>query len=358
VGSSKLIFYGLLLSVPLGLYAQTPVVSTPTPQPTVDFFVLTNQQLMDEFNSTPKTTPEYNLSHDCHDEMILRGPTPEMVQFLLGVCQNGDRDHQLAAMDLLTTFHVKQATPLLVEWLGENGKSAAGVAGLVKMNDISTKPALIEFFRTTTDDQSKDPAMELLGRMNATEIIPELKTLLQNRLSYVAMSAACALGEMGDQSGRYMVIKSLTDNPYYVSADALRALAAFGNRGDLEFLEDLRAKHPGNHEQSDENIDIAECQIECKGLTPQGKLEKISKWLPYEQLPAVHTGQSLWAISQLGQMGTKRAKDLLEEIAVNNEAYAFREAAFKELFRFGIVLPRQGVGVKTTFTMPVKGTNE
>lgn len=354
---TKLILCGLLLA-PLGLSAQTPAVITPTPQPTVDVSVFTNQQLLDEFNSKPKTTPEYNLSHNCHDEMILRGPTPEMVQMLFGVCQNGDGEHQMAAMDLLTTFHVKQATPILVEWLGDPTKFGAGVAGLVKMNDLSTKPALIEFFRSTRDDQSKNQAMELLGRMKAVEIIPELKTLLQDRARGVAMSAACALGEMGDDSARYTVIKALTANHNYVDADALRALAVFGNKEDLELLDEIRAKHPGNHEGSEENIDIAFCQIQCKGLTQKGKLEKIAPWMPNEKLPAIHIVQSLWAIGQLSQMGTPQTVELLKQIAIHNEVAVFKMAAFEELMKFGIVLPHQGFGKTLVLTDPLNGASE
>lgn len=312
------------------------ILGSAWPQDNPDLSTWTDTQLLDKLRSVwddpdavPSPTPVVLVYEGTKikQEILMRGGDETLIPALLQMAQ-GDQDERAdLAVSILGELGESQVVPILTTQLTspDADRRRAAFNELERLRDPSSLPALLVYYRSNPEDP--DRVLALLGKLQATELIPECREMLQD--TYRQSAAALALAEMGDRSGRDVARNILSHDMHYLDLSALRALGEIGDGGDLGLIRDLEKRYPNEPQGS-----IVQCQIEIHNLSadqrPGHVARMLSTHLGEEQGPFVQ-----WALDWLGQEGSPASLKALQTIALGPVPLPFRIEAVQQLRHHG-----------------------
>jgi HEAT repeat protein len=305
---------------------------------------LSNAQLVGALKDLSAKGVDYVFYRPICDEILLRGPNPEIISLLVPMLQDPNQGVANNVAAVLTQFRCRQVTPFLVSILGNAQVDSTPpdsplLNQFESLGDPAAKAALTEFFRSGRGSQGMGRTMVVLARLGSRDLIPEFKQYLNDRLSYMQSYAIEALTILGDRNGHEKIRNFLKGNTHYVDGQCVETLALFGDTGDLPLLDEMQKRftYP---KHSDDPIDLAHWQIKDQHMTDTEKVKAFGALLEPVQA-SYRLSTALWVLGQLGAIGSPGAIELLKKTATGTGPYAVRLEAFEQLMRRGILLAHQ-----------------
>lgn len=290
-------------------------------------------------------------------ELLARGSSPEAVAKLLPLCTCPLGDPSMTAIQILLGYKAKELTPLFIKWCADHNLLATTLDYMDQLGDKDPdqKAALIELFRSSVNREDKGKILALLGKMNAIEMIPEIKTFIQQpggRSEYGDL----ALAEMGDRIGVENARKILEDNMTskygnYITLPALQALGAIGDKADLGLIDRLQKHFPHPMNGGQLWLDIERFEIQHHGQSPDEQIKALCDILTLP-LPKPNLRITLWAINRLAEFNDPKAQVKLIEIATSQEFPVYRQVCAAALLQQGVHLSHHFEGTNCVFEKP------
>lgn len=169
------------------------------------------------------------------------------------------------------------------------------------VQDPSLGPAVIDFMGRETDPFVLAEAVKICGAVGDERILPELQKFLKNRDSRVRSNAAEALEEIGGKAVIAHIVPLLDDEDNRVKGTVAKLLAKYGEVNVLHGLADMLHSV---------ELWMRESATYALGFVPFREAED----LLFEALVDVNPEVQTKAIQSIGQLRSRRGKDLLETI--------------------------------------------
>jgi HEAT repeat protein len=341
----------LMLLTPAGpLQAKKATKSqSTTPAPT-DVSAMTDAQLLACLNSDPQKVQQYQLRYKAKNEILLRGAKPELVSGLLRICEEGPSQQTRLAMETLVDLKSKDVVPVLAYYLlsGDQVLSSISLDYLDRIGDMRAYDAVNNFYHMAGKGGYHPQCMLDMARMKAEVFIPELKANLSD--FNIGNTAALALAEMGDKSGRDTALKFLKGSQHGLDITALRALGEIGDKSDLGLVDDTVKKFPQYQGGNADWGQAVHFQIETSGLPSAEQVAKLAALLS-PNLSVKHDTLLNWAIDWLDRDGSPQAMKELADIATGPVPFQFRLACVQILRNHSYKVSYQKAGMGYTFTV-------
>ena len=154
------------------------------------------------------------------------------VSALIDVVRDPSEDVRLAAVRALGQLNEPRGLQLLLDAMEEGGGCWTGssiVEVLVGMGP-HIAPEIVPRLESTTDINARLLYVQLCGLLQITAALGSLLLLLGDPDRETRISAARALGQIGDISAVESLIISLDDKSWEVGAEAARALGSLGDK--------------------------------------------------------------------------------------------------------------------------------
>jgi hypothetical protein len=323
-------------------------------QPAVDMSIFTVPQLVDALKAGCVGGNGYDFDRSVvAREIRLRGISDPMVLALVHLCMTGTPNEAFAAMCLLADMRAKEASPFLTTLaLGaDTSRTGWAMAKLALLHDPGNIPALTQIFHTATVGDFKSTAMEQLGKLQATSLIPEFQALLTDFNN--ASTAAFALAEMGSSQGRDTALQNLNNNKHYLDVEALKALGEIGDSRDLPYVEQLTAEFTNEPYQWTPWEEIAHFQIEAKSLPPAERVKKMDEFLSTD-FSASRKITVDWCLDWLDRENSAPATAELKKLLVAPIPFDYRLEIAQILRSRGMKVTYQKSGMDYAFSVGKK----
>ena len=152
---------------------------------------------------------------------------------------------KLAAAQALGQMQAEEAVPILLQELKDRDDWASPrLAELLVSFGPKARDALHEALNDEAHANARIWAAQILGRCGDASSVPLLLARLSDRSDRIRMSAAEALGRLGDKRAVAELVKCVMGDPVSpVRAEAARALGAIGDSSAVEHLVLLLGNH-------------------------------------------------------------------------------------------------------------------
>ena len=162
------------------------------------------------------------------------------VSALIEAVRDPSEDVRLAAVRALGQLNEPRGLQLLLDAMEQEGRwtGSSIVEVLVGMGS-HIAPEIVPRLESTTNINARLLYVQLCGLLRITEALGSLLLLLGDPDRETRISAARALGQIGDISAVESLITSLGDKSWEVGAEAARALGSLGDKQAVQKLKQV-----------------------------------------------------------------------------------------------------------------------
>jgi len=262
---------------------------------------------------------EFNLSKETSLEILKEIKNPQIIQKLIQLLKDKERDVRGSAAYVLGQIQAKEAVPQLLELLKDKERDVR-VSAASALGQIQAKEAVPQLMELLKDEDSlvRGSAASALGQIQAKEEIPQLMELLKDKKWDVREGAAFALGEMQAKEAVPQLLELLKDKDSKVRGRAVIALGQMQAKEAVPSLIELLKDKESYAVRGSAAGTLG--QIQAKEAAPQ-LLELLRDEYSYVRFRAAYA---------LGQINAKEAVPSLIEL-LKDKSYAVRSRAAETL---------------------------
>ena len=162
------------------------------------------------------------------------------ISFLIGATKDPVEDVRLAAVRALGQLNNPWGLKVLLNAIEEGERwTGSNIVGVLIGMGAMVSPEIVSRLESTTNVNARLLYVRLCGLLRIPQAVRRLCLLLDDADKETRISAARALGQIGDISAVESLISSLDDESWEVKAQAAKALGALG---DVIAVEKLKEK--------------------------------------------------------------------------------------------------------------------
>ncbi|OGS21551.1 MAG: hypothetical protein A2252_07340 [Elusimicrobia bacterium RIFOXYA2_FULL_39_19] len=183
---------------------------------------------------------------------------------------------------------------------------------LGQIKDYDSEKDIVEILNTEDNYIMKNACLISLGHMGKKDLIPLIKSHLNDEPKTVSLRSAWALAKLGDFSGKGIAINTLLQDTI-VTHKAI-ASEVIEQIGDKSIIDELKTFKNNSNDWTQIYINLTIAKLQISGLSKEEQINILKNTISDNQFEI-----RKWAADKLDEIGTPEAMKTLEDIAKDRD---------------------------------------